>query len=118
MKSFIFSTALFFALIILVIANSIYIHKICAKISDAIKELSPDDIDRVEEICALWKKHRYFFAFSVHESQLERLDDLTQDLKSAATRGDGAEFNKNIALINDLIDELVKNEEISFQGII
>jgi hypothetical protein len=46
------------------------------------------------------------------------MDDLTENLKSAVTAGDGAEFNKNRALIYELISELIRNEELSFQGII
>ena len=43
---------------------------------------------------------------------------LTENIKSAATAGDSAEFQKNIVLLIDLLEELKKIEEISFQGII
>ena len=118
MKAFILSLILFFTLIILIISNAIYVHYFCEELSSILSALDEKDPLAAEEICEVWHSHRPILSLSVHEALLERMDDLTENLKSAVTVGDGAEFNKNRALIYELISELIRNEELSFQGII
>ena len=48
----------------------------------------------------------------------EKITELTENLKSAATIGNSTEFQKNVILLSDLLDELKKIEEISFHGIV
>lgn len=118
MKSFLFSLILFIILISIVIANSIYVHKVCESISEQLSVLSIDNPQSAEDLCTLWRSHRDLLSLSVHESKLERMDDLTENIKSAVAQGDGAEFKKALVLICELLDELAENEEISLQGIV
>lgn len=118
MKSLIFSIAIFSILILLVIANSIYIHTVCNEMLSISDSISVNDIDATHELCSLWQKNRIFFSISIHDSHIERITELTENIKSAATVGDDAEFEKNIILLSELLDTLKKNEEISLQGII
>lgn len=118
MKAFILSLILFLTLISLIIGNAVYVHSACDELSKMLSELDENDTLGAEKICESWHSHRQILSLSVHETLLERMDDLTENLKSAVTAGDGAEFNKNRALIYELISELIRNEELSFQGII
>ena len=118
MKSFIFSIIIFSLLIILVISNSIYIHQVADKMLTISASLSPSNIEATEELYSIWQNNRLIFTISIHDSEIEKISELTENLKSAATIGDSTEFNKNVVLLSDLLQELKKNEEISFQGII
>ena len=80
--------------------------------------LSPDDEEGVGELCAFWHKHSLIFGISIHNSQIERMNELTEALKSAVAKRDGAEFQEYRSLLTELLEELQKNEEISFQSII
>lgn len=118
MKSFIFSIIIFFLLVILIIFNSIYIHKTADKMLMIANSLSLSDAKGTEELYSIWQKNRLFFTVSIHDSEIEKITELTENIKSAATIGDGTEFKKNIVLLSELLDELKRNEEISLQGII
>lgn len=118
MKSFIVSIIIFSILILLVTANSIYVHSVCNKMLRISNSLQIEDIDAANELCRFWQKNRMIFSISIHDTHLERITELTENIKSAVNTGDGAEFSKNIILLSELLDALKKNEEISFQGII
>lgn len=118
MKAFILSSVIFLILILLIVINSIYIHKICNEMQEIASSLTSQDNDGASQLCLLWEKHKMIFSISIHDSHIEKISELTESIKSAATIGDDAEFKKSIILLNDILDELKKNEEISFQGII
>ena len=118
MKSFIISIIIFFILIILVITNSIYIHKTTDKMLEMSNSLLPNDAEGAEQLSLFWQKHHLFFSISIHDAKIERITELTENIRSAATLGNGAEFSKNIILLSELLEELQKIEEISFHGII
>lgn len=118
MKTFIISMIIFSILIALVITNSIYIHKITDRMLALSLAISPNDFDGANNLSLFWQKHRLFFSISVHDSQIESITEIIENIKSAAALGNDAEFNKNIILLSELLEELQKIEEISFQGII
>ena len=118
MKSFILSAIIFAILIILVISNSIYIHHSCDEMLSLSANLTISDINGVKALCDAWQKHKAIFSISIHDSHIDKITELTEDIKSAATQSNGAEFEKNIILLNELLDEVKKIEEISFQGIL
>ena len=82
------------------------------------RSLSHSDIDSAKDLCNFWKKHEPIFSISIHDSHIERITELTENIKSAVTLGNGADFEKNIILLIELLEELKDNEKISFQGII
>ena len=118
MKAFVFSIILFLLVILAIIGNSIYLHHICREIREISESslLSPEE--KAEKICNLWEAHKIFFSISVHEKNVDRMDDLTQNLKSAIAQSNRAEIDKQIFLIKELLTEISKTEEISLQGII
>lgn len=118
MKSVIFSTILFSLLIALLIANSIYIHKVCDEMLDIISSLTPTDVEGAERLCSIWQKHSALFSISVHDTHIERVNELTEALKSAVAKNDGAEFKEYVSLLSQILKELKEIEEISFEGII
>lgn len=118
MKAFIFSAILFLILIIIISANSLYIRSVCQELLKSLNSCSAEDEASATEFLETWKRRRFFLSFSVHEDQLERMDDLSEGLKSAVISNDGAEFKKHVSLIKELIDELQSNEELSLQGIL
>lgn len=118
MKAFILSSVIFLILIILIVINSIYIHKSCDEMQEILRAISPTDKVKINNLCSFWENHKMIFSISIHDSQIEKISELTESIKSAATNGDDAEFNKSIILLNGVLDEIKKNEEISFQGII
>ena len=118
MKPFVFSIILFFLVLSIIIANAIYIHKICNEMQaiSLSEKLLPEE--KATLLCKKWERHKPFFSFSVHEENIDRMDDLTQGLKSAIALGNRAEIDKQIFLIQELLTKLAKTEEISLQGII
>ena len=118
MKAFIFSIILFSLILLLIAANSLYVHRICKEINQiaASSSLSPEE--KVANICQIWSENKTFISFSVHEENIDRMDDLTQGLKSAIAVGNRAEIDKQLFLIQELLDKFSKAEEISLQGII
>ena len=118
MKAFIFSIILFSLILLLIITNSLYIHRTCEEIKLIAQDpvLSPKE--KAADICRIWEDNKLLFSFSVHEENIDRMDDLTQGLKSAIANGDHAEINKQIFLIQELLEKFSKTEEISLQGII
>ena len=59
------------------------------------------------ELCNTWEKHKTFFSFSVHEENIDRMDDLTQNLKSAIAQSNRAEIDKQAFLIQELLSEIL-----------
>ena len=118
MKSFILSIIIFAVLIILVILNSIYVHASCDEMIAISSAITPNDIAKAQTLCDVWKKHQPFFSISMHDSHVDKITELTENIKSAVTLGNGAEIKKNIILLNEILEEVKKIEEISFQGII
>ena len=118
MKAVIFSLILFIILIGLLIANSIYIHKTCNEMLDILSSLSPTDTSGAEKISAIWERNRTLFSISIHDSHIERVNELTEGLKSAVAKSDDAEFNEHVALLSQLLKELKEIEELSFEGIV
>ena len=118
MKAFIFSIILFCLVLATIIGNSIYLHSICADIRAITENTALYPEEKAERLCQKWEDHKTFFSFSVHEENIDRMDDLTQNLKSAIAQGNHAEIDKQIFLIKELLSEISKTEEISLQGII
>ena len=118
MKAFIFSIILFSIILLTVIANALYIHNICNKMNDIAlnSNLSPEE--KASLLCKEWEDNKMIFSFSVHEENLDRMDDLTQGLKSAIALGNRAEIDRQIFLIQELLEKFSKIEEISLQGIV
>jgi hypothetical protein len=86
-----------------------------AQLSLSLKET---DIEGAQELSALWQKCQPIFSISIHDSHIEKVTELTENIKSAVTLGNGAEFEKSIILLTKLLEELKQNEEISFEGVI
>ena len=118
MKAFIFSIILFSLILTTIIGNSLYLHKICKEMCALTSVSDFYSEDKVLELCTTWEKHKTFFSFSVHEENIDRMDDLTQNLKSAIAQNNRAEIDKQAFLIRELLSEILKTEEISLQGII
>lgn len=118
MKSLIFSAVLFIILITVIVINSLYIHSVCNQASEILNSISPYDERGTEKLSSLWQKHRIVFGISIHNSQIDRMNELIEKLKSAVANGDGASVYEYKALISELLDDLRKNEEISLQSII
>ena len=55
---------------------------------------------------------------SINDTQIEKITELTENIKSAATLGNGTEFKKYITLLSEALEELKELEEISFHSII
>ena len=118
MKAFIFSIILFSLIILMIVGNSLYLHNICDEMREIISSEVLYSEEKAEKICEEWENHKTFFSFSVHEENIDRMDDLTQNLKSAIVQSNRAEIDKQIFLIHELLTEISKTEEISLQGII
>ena len=118
MKSFIISVIIFAVLLFLIIANSIYVHKICDKMINLSITLNENSPTEAQKLCELWERHRPIFGISIHDSHIERATELIENINSAVTLGNGAELNKNIILLKQLLEEIKQNEEISLSSII
>ncbi len=116
MKAFIFSVILFSIILSVIIINSIYIHNVCREMYEII-DSQADTSEKAELLCTKWDSCRHILTFSIHEEDIEKMDDLTQGLKSAVDSYDRAEIQKHLILIKKLIATFKKNEEISLEGI-
>lgn len=118
MKTFIFSIFLFSLIVSLIIANSLYVHRICKDMTMTAQSADLPLEEKARYLCQTWDANKPIFSFSIHGESIDRMDDLTQGLKSAIADGDRAEINKQIFLIQELLEKFSKTEEISLQGII
>lgn len=117
MKAFIFSVILFLIILSIVIINSLYIHDFCKEIRDVSDAAHIDIKERASLLCDKWNSCRSILTFSIHEEDIEKMDEFTQGLKSAAESDDRAEIEKYLFLIKRLTASFQKNEEPSLQGI-
>lgn len=118
MKSFIFSTLLFALILLVIVTNSLYVHRVCDELAELAHAATPTSLTTADALCEAWQRHRTYFSLSIHEEQIERMDDITQGLKSATANHDRAEFEKNLFLLEELLEEFLNNEVFSLQGII
>lgn len=118
MRTFVFSVILFSLILLAITLNSIYIHCACDEMKEIISSRDVDEKVRAERLCDAWSAHKRFFSLSVHESQIERMDDVTQGLKSATANCDRADFEKHLFLLKELLEEFPSNERVSLQGIV
>lgn len=117
MKAFIFSIILFSIILSIVIINSLYIHDFCEDIRNIADAEQIDIKERASHLCNKWNSCRSILTFSIHEEDVEKMDEFTQGLKSAAESDDRAEIEKYLFLIKRLAASFQKNEEPSLQGI-
>ena len=118
MKAFICSIIIFSVLLFLIIANSIYIHRTADKLIEQASSLSIDGTDEIQKLCSLWQSHKLIFSISMHDAQVEKVTELTENIKSAASADDSAEFQKNVTLLIELLEDIKKMEEVSLHGIV
>ena len=118
MKSFIISIIIFLILLTLITVNIFYVHNVCDKMIELTFSISESNTDNANQLYMLWKKNEATFSISIHDAHIEKISELIENIKSAVTVGNGAELEKNITLLREILNELKKNEEISFQSII
>ena len=119
MKSFIITIILFSVILSFVILNSIYITKVCNKISDLCNSISniPDHPKALTEMFESWKKSKPVLEFSVRISELERMSDLIESLQSSVKSQNEVEIQKYCILISDHAKYIAQHERISFSSI-
>ena len=118
MKSFIISIIIFAILTVLVIVNSVYIHISCDEMLALSSSITVNDVLGAKQLCDAWERHHSLYSISIHDSHVDKITELTENIKSAVTLGNDAEFEKNITLLSELLNEIKKIEELSLQGII
>ena len=118
MKSLISAIIIFATLIILIISNSVYVHISCDRMISMTSTLTVEDQSGAIELCELWQKHKPIYSISIHDSHIDKITEATESIKSAVARGNGAEFDKSVTLLTELLDELKNNERLSLQGIL
>lgn len=119
MKAFIAVIIIFFLIISLVIANSLYVTNIFSKISDLSNDLINDapNADTVEEILSVWQKSQSLLSLSIEADELERMNDLIESLHTACLTNNSYDIKKYCRLVSELSQELMSYERISFDSI-
>lgn len=119
MRSFVAVLIIFFGVILLVIANALYVCAVCKEISEIASELEKNgDGARVDELQSVWHSHRALLSLSIELDEIERMNDITESLKSSHELGNLSEFRKNCRLIVDLCEEFSNFECFSINSIL
>lgn len=119
MRSFVAVVIIFIAVVLLVVANAAYVCAVCAELSSlaAKIEVSGDE-SAVERLCSRWHSERALLSLSIELDEIERMNDVTEALRSARELGNLSELRKNCRLIAELCEEFSDFERFSLNSIL
>ena len=89
MKHFVISALVFALVLAFVCANGALVRRKAGELLEKARSLAPDGAAEFERT---WLAERRFFSVSVHECELERVDEAACDAVSAAENGDENAF--------------------------
>ncbi len=119
MKSLVGAIIIFVILSALVVTNALYVNNIMENISELVFELETSGSEEKKNaVIDMWTDNRKLLSLSIEADELERMNDLIEDLRSTDPHNTFSEFQKLCRLISELATELSKYEKLSIEGIL
>ena len=102
MRSFVISAIIFSALLICIIANSIFLNRVSAdiiSIADGIAEdFSPHELDKLE---SYWENHKSIVGATVGYRKLDQVCEAIISLRAACESGNYSDARLHLVLLKD-----------------
>ena len=120
MKTFIISTAIFLALIAIIIINYIYINDSADKLDDMAKAIIPgsENIDEsITKLEKLWDKIRFKLELSTNHSLINEIGIKISNIRLLANDSANLQLTKELMLLREKIKELRRLERLSLENI-
>lgn len=118
MKSFLFASSAILILILLVVANGIYISNVTKELEEMAKELTPDDISEIVEFSDFWKKNEGLICFAVSHNDVDELNIAVEVLIEKAKNGESDGFYEYKARLLNSIVEIRNKERLHIHNIV
>lgn len=116
MKTLKISLITFSVLLILIIANCIYVQRVTDRLDSYISEIENEDFTSEDCIMLIdnynnyWKKNECILKFSVSNTIIYRASDLISSMRSYYENGEESDFRTTLGLLRNLNREIKKPE--------
>ena len=119
MKAFIISIVLTLALIVGVIANTVYVSRVTEQMKSLVTEIcQSSSADKAfEKLDDIWSRHKNLFAISVGFEEIDHVTEYITRLGFALEEGDGIDVRRNCALLQNFFGDVTRHEGISLLNI-
>ena len=120
MRTFIITLALFFAIILMIVINSIYVRNITSTIIDYASDdkFNKAPEDALERLESFWKENKLFLEFSVSFRETDRMSEYIIDLKECINSGNANEAKRIRTLIADCASDISRLERLSIENLL
>lgn len=113
MRSAIIALILFITVVALVILNAVYVNKTC----NTMIALANEEELNCTDLKDYWKKHRKPLSLTVEDDELERMNNLIEEISLSYEKGDPEQLSKSKRLFTELCRELAGYERPSLVSI-
>ena len=117
MKHFLISAAIFLLIRCFVCVNGAAVRRRVRDLSAAAEALEDMTRKAARDFEKRWRNERGSISVSVHECELERVDEAVCDLISAAEAGDAAAYEKARRRLMTALAELAEGENADLYGL-
>ncbi len=122
MKGFVITTILFIILLIIISLNLFFMEKTITTMENEVKLLKEFPCEENEEIINNllnnWEKNSIWMGLSVSYNDIEELTDIIDSLKAANRSDNIIQFQINVELLLNAIEELGRLEKFSIKNIL
>ena len=115
MKSFWASILICGILILLIIWNSLYIHRVCGELTEAAIALPacPEGETALGSLIERWGQEHVYIDLTVSRHQIDKINDCLYEWQSAAKTGDEAEYERCRYLFLSLVNQILRTESVT-----
>ena len=120
MRTFIITLALFFAVISMIVINSIYVRDITSTITDyaSDEEFNKAPEDALERLESFWNKNKLFLEFSVSYRETDRMSEYIIGLRECINNKNTDEAKRIRTLIADCAADISRLERLSIENLL
>lgn len=120
MKTFIISTAIFSALIAIIIFNNIYINNSAEKLEELAGNITTGTgniEERVAELEAFWNKNKDKMEFTTNHTSINSIGIKIINIRLFADNHDDIQLAREVLLLKEEIREMRRLEKFSIENI-
>ena len=120
MKDILSVSFLAFFLLSAILCNCIYMHRNADYIYSTVDSISSEDDseDRISALEAFWQRNKKYIALSVSFQDIDKIDDLISNLRSAYDSSNTDELEKVKALLLSASRLLTRYERLDLDNIL
>ncbi|MBR6727823.1 MAG: DUF4363 family protein [Clostridia bacterium] len=114
MKTFYAAIALFLLLLCLILANTLFLHRVTDELELRLHKISTENAyGALQELESYWQQKKRILGLSIPTERLNRLQDRITEMKVLLDAADAAGFAHAHALALSAVEQLRESESLS-----